>query len=144
MSIRKVWAVTTGEYSDYNVKFLATTRKVADAYIAARGGVGHGELNEPEEYDLVDKLPKSRTFYCRRVWVFADGDTKDYENSAFEGFDGIDSIAGRIHVSEINHPPARWGQPARWITIEGWDQTAVNKSYTERLARAKAELAVTP
>ncbi|GAC1654606.1 MAG: hypothetical protein NVS4B6_31110 [Mycobacterium sp.] len=59
MSAMKVWAVTSGSYSDYRVDLLFTTKELAEAYIASKQeGSRWSEPNDtPECFAIWDALP---------------------------------------------------------------------------------------
>lgn len=99
----KVYVVTAGEYSDYCIVGVTTTKEMADT-IASRYNNQHGFKNydysraNVEEYET-DKYEPLRT---NRLWIVHksfDGTPKELEMSASES-DDYEETVGKIYVSD--------------------------------------------
>lgn len=135
----KVWAVSSGSYSDYSVHFVCTRREDADAYVAGRGEIDR-ELFV-EEFNLLEQLPPSRTYYERAARIEApDGAVQELYDRAGEVFEGIDGEDAQVKGDEYDYPSYDSAPASRTVFAEGFDKTGVDKTYAERLARAKYDM----
>ncbi len=65
----KVYVVTAGEYSDYHIEAVYSTREKAELYVATHEG-------EIEEYDIDEPVMEGKAYYGVYAKFFADIDGK--------------------------------------------------------------------
>jgi hypothetical protein len=121
-----VYVVTEGTYSDYHVVAMFSTRKLAEAFIAADQARGYNDI---EEYTLLRTMPKrERVFVIERYWsqptIRRHNFLKwDFEAAPFNG-----------EREEANYQ--RWGSGERaWGTDEGLVEKAWKEAHAAEEAR---------
>ena len=145
----KVWAVSSGSYSDYQVHCLFTTKKAAKAAIAGEWGY---EAPFVEKFLLYEATPPSYVRRRMQLTVGVDGQPVSLWDRYTPEWDdttrhlGIDS-SGRhdLNVDEDYreaHPLAGITVPTHYLlTVSGNDPEQVAKVYGERKAALMARLA---
>ena len=79
--MRKVWAASTGSYSDYRVRCLFATREDAEKHISARKGGDKWDEGFLEEFVLYEagEQPEQVTYVTLQSTVKEDGSYEDPE-----------------------------------------------------------------
>lgn len=117
----KVYIVTSGDYSDYHIDRVFSTRE------RAREFVDHmGACYEIEEYDLDEETPRGVFGY--RVSIYEDHTEVELTDPAYDTYMRKDSL--------------RWEErflPHMIFVVEAKDAPHAVKIASERLARIKAE-----
>jgi hypothetical protein len=131
---RIVYAVSYGEYSDYGVHCLFTTRELAEAY---------GGADSVEEFELWDRQPAKFDYWEMHayvdpdeVWWFGDSQqhaavSKEPERTQLnESIHSLDHFA--LHVNET--------QPGRFfVKAEGADRERVKTAFEAAVAECRAK-----
>jgi hypothetical protein len=134
-----IYGVTEGDYSDYRVRALFTTEKLAQAHADAGGG------DSVESFSLYDRAPVRVTVYSIGARIWPDGDVTSESPDR-----GEPEIRKRV---EWEYGPL-WGptKPIReartlqapyagkdWIVrVDGTDRAKVMKAFRDRVAEARA------
>lgn len=116
----KVYVVSTGSYSDYNVVAVFADKALAEAHADEIGG------NEVEVYELVDVSPKRITIYNvsndtyhgrgeRHEWTYLSW---DYDRDSYRRAEVHEYDRGSFHG----------------IRVVGLNKAAVHKAYEDRAA----------
>lgn len=139
MKPKTVYAVTDGEYSDYRVLALFTTKKLADAHVEAAGG-------RVEPFLLFDHQPRKVTIYSISARIGPDGSV----TGEFSRPTGEPEIRSRVEWEYGNYEgvpkpimEARLLQAPYagkdWIVrVSGTDKAKILKSFHDRVAEGKA------
>lgn len=78
----KVYVVTAGEYSDYGIEKIFSTREKAQEYIDIVSAPGRQDFNDIQEWELDDfKVSKLYIQYCYTHSTFAADKVEVYNNS---------------------------------------------------------------
>ena len=132
MSLRKVWLVTSGEYSDYSVEGVFSTKENAEAFIKAFPKQ-YDSYHEPEEWPLdmgVDKIAKG----LKSFRVFLDFNTGElypnYSTRTEDAFEG-----------EFSTELTRLHNGGTIFTCNCWAKTSIHaiKIAHDKWAQAKSE-----
>lgn len=94
MDEKVIWAVSSGEYSDYRVNAVFSTKEKAEAYAARFNKLVRHRSDEygVEEYPLDPEMPEEG-LSCWLVFIEANGDIKRVDESGYS----FDSTICRIH-----------------------------------------------
>lgn len=128
---KQIWAVSSGDYSDYTVRYICDTEERANTLRVALEGAGyHGAYVEDFEY------------------VDADFDS----GIALEMSARVDILTGEVTAPSekeeawVVSPPDRaafWsrllGSPWGTLTVTGGDHTWVRKVFSERLVQIASD-----
>lgn len=141
MSKPKVYIVTRGEYSDYYIEKVFSTREAAEKYVA----IDSGKDDEPqiEEYDLedgsnirIDRMYKAVFFQVLKRW---DGT----EYVVFEMKYGTSPFPSDICVGRKADSGAVYKGISGYISVNKnmteADKEKVEKMVFDRVAKWKAE-----
>lgn len=80
--MKKVYVVTTGEYSDYSIEKIFSTREKAQEYINIVSVLGKEDFNDIQEWELDDfKVSKIYVQYCYTHSTFAADKIEIYGNN---------------------------------------------------------------
>lgn len=153
----KVYVVTRGSYSDYQIDRVFATRQLAGTWIDVMKG--HDRLNdEIEEFDVFEALPDvRRRYYIQSSWL----DQRRSKTGVAEWTEPVeqsewqvlldhphylyDDLSREIKVrvdDESNRDQAyrdKWGVGLH-ITVTGWDQERVRKAFGEVKAFETAKM----
>lgn len=135
MSYRPVWAVSSGEYSDYSVSLLFTTEELAEQHAERMNGQEGYRGHFVEEFQLWDETPPTYTVYYRHGLVRAAQVEQVVERS--DVYFGAPSAAERIRV----HTSDQTGPGSLYLNVYSTDLERLNKVWGERVAKIQAELA---
>lgn len=129
-----IYVVTSGQYSDYSIRGVFTTKENAQAYINAFSAK-YSEFNDVEEYELdqwVDEI--SRGLIHWRVIMYRDGSLHEVEKSEYPGFGG--DFEKGVHWMDR----AYWNPTQPWANFYVWSETqeAAIKIANERRIMALA------
>jgi hypothetical protein len=120
--VRTVYLVTDGEYSDYSVRAVATTKALAEEIKAA------AKFDRIEEMPLLDAMPTPYTLYVReRVG------RGDYERTEV-----VWPWDEWLHNVPKNGRPVYKKFPVGW-RVAGRDKAQVDKAWQDRDAQERAE-----
>jgi len=143
MSEHTIWAVSTGEYSDYSVNAIFERREDAEAAIAA-GFLG-GSYDKPEIQEMTfyaaGEQPVKRPLITYYGWVnVADGtvtrddDYRRDDNWVHPG------EKRRVDVTTDIRPWPRQGTASRMeLVVSGPATKRTHKVFTDALAKLRAE-----
>jgi hypothetical protein len=126
--MKTIWAASRGEYSDYRVHTLFTSRELAQQLADKIGGY-------VEEFQLWDELPSAFTVYERWGLVYAQHINN--ERAAARAHYGTPTPEQQMHV-EVG--PRIHSGDAHWLTVISTDRERVDKVWGERVAQLRAEL----
>lgn len=136
-----VWAVTTGSYSDYSVKVLFTSKKLAEQHVTALREIGYDSYDAGvEEMALLDAEPKRVRVYYRWARIDADGDVinERVEDSLDWEYGDLWGIPKPIMSARTYHAPA-YGKDTL-VEVRGSSKARVEKAYHDRIAQARAKI----
>lgn len=145
----KIYVVTAGEYSDYGICAVFSTREQAEKYCAC----GHGEY--VEEYDLdawgADGCEVVYRYHVQYPlcdaedvaephYLLKKNVEKDFQRIVNEG---IRSIPNGLTYNEWDHVTAEKAtyHPDRYVYLDHKDPELALKIVRDRIAKAKAEKA---
>lgn len=137
MNKRTVWGLTAGNYSDYRVLALFTTREAAvTAEEAHNADVGQwGEQGAIAEFDLYDELPEKDTVWRIEERIAEDGTTSGYSETSEARLPWNHGYFMPTRVQSEYYDHIR---PAR-LRVWGTDQQAVRQAFSDRKAQIRAE-----
>lgn len=139
---KRVWAVSSGSYSDYRVHAVFSSEEAADAVCAAENrGSSYGDYGV-EEYVLYDKAPERFVEYTVTVGRRPEDRFGDPTSAIDGGFYLWESERlvwpWEASTSKNMRPTAtRYGRDG--ITVRGRDAESVRKTVHDAIARVKAE-----
>lgn len=123
----KVYIVTAGEYSDYRIERVFSTKDKAQEYLNHLGNTHNASMGE---YILDKETPHGLFAYC--VYI----DEKDGSSSSeLVSFNKID---GYRRKNAFQYHDNRNGNKFYWFNIEARDATHAIKIASERLMQIKA------
>lgn len=132
----KVYIVTEGEYSDYHIEAVFSTRENAEKFIAARDTAYYLGDYEIEELDLDETQVETED---KIVYVYAVFHYGRHNNICVEN-------RFWIFKSKLGEFKRKWEKDKTWHG--GWEQIVVldepneekaRKIYADRIAKKKAE-----
>lgn len=144
MEPRTVYAMSSGEYSDYAIKALFETKELAEAAcIADKANDRYSSYddNRVETFYLYDEVPEPLTRYFMSVEIFDDG-TTGLESERAEA--GMPWSFWDDPVT--NRPQVRWHRPpyisnrGAVLSVWGSDLKGVQKAFSDRKYKILAEL----
>jgi hypothetical protein len=134
-----VWAVTEGDYSDYRVRCLFTTEKLAEQHKDNGGG------DTVEEFLLLDRLPVKKTIYSINARIRPDGSvTAEHRDGGEpEVRTSVEFEAGSYQgilkpIMEARTLQAPYAGKDWLVRVSGTDKAKVLKSFHDRVGQAKA------
>ena len=138
-----VWAVTTGSYSDYRVKTLFTSKKLAEAHAAALRGDSDGWDRDAtvEAFELFDAAPKRVSIHERWCRIDArDGEIVQERGEPRPQWEYGDLYgpAKPIMGARTFQAPA-YGKDTL-VEVVGASKARVEKAYRDRIAQARAKI----
>ena len=117
----KVYAVSSGFYSDYTVHVLFTDKALADAHAEATTG-------RVEEFEMLDKAPERFMVYSiSNSSLYGVGEEREW---AYSAWSYQSYLYKRVDLQE-------WGDAT--IQVTGTDHAAVRKTFYDRKAQRAAE-----
>ena len=137
----KIFALSSGSYSDYKVNALFRNEDDAKAVIATQD---YGF--EIEEYDLFEETPKRRMLYH----ITASRRNNGLRwTSEIEGGWRLAEWDRLVWPWDCSHPknlrakitykaPSNYGYDNLWFTVEGWDGEACRKVVYDTITKLKA------
>lgn len=117
-----MWAVCSGEYSDFSIEFLVPTEEMANAICSA--GRGPYERYYAREYDVIDELPEPALSAKLGCAVMADGTIIELEPVELKWYPGLPYYAAP-HASVSVRPLIDILKPVL-VTPEGREYEASN------------------
>jgi hypothetical protein len=131
----KVFAMSSGSYSDYSIDALFTTRKLAEAAVTATKESYKGPF--VEEFELYDHIPEIVTVYGVIQDLFDDGvagRANEWEDSGREWEDAEKYAEGGSSRPRFRFIRASCyaGMGGR-LEIEGRNHDHVMKAYHDRM-----------
>lgn len=140
---KMIYVVTSGEYSDYGIRAIFTTREKAEAYVAWKNG--------PEDEDVWDGSEYRIEEYEEDSEVEKDTGTFVCEFTYHEGSDPADYHGGYVHwkCDEVVQPPTAIvdqrertykDPPVPYLTVVGYGPSSKHalRSALETLRAIKA------
>ncbi len=137
----KVFAMSSGSYSDYSVDALFTTRELAEAAVVA---TKKEDYSEPfvEEFELYDHLPDKVTVFVASQDLLDDGRFGEIEEESESGYEWEDAERYAEHGSSrpkfAFYRAPRYESKGGGLRIEGRDRDSVMKAYHDRMREWKA------
>jgi hypothetical protein len=132
MTMRKVWAVSSGEHSDYSVGLLFTSEELAAQHAERMSQRDRYDDHRVEEFQLWDSAPPAYVLHCRRGHVTAGGVNQEQSWT-------INDIGAPDQPLEVR--VSRLVDGGHWLNVAALDPERVAKVWGERVARIRAELA---
>lgn len=134
MARKHVWAVSSGEYSDYRVLAICDSKKRAEA-IAAQDESGYGSAFV-EKIPYWDTDPRVRTVYGRECVITKAGEVKDEQVRDRDEHEVYALWTSRMVPSTVRwvRAPMYDGKAGR-LEVYGTSKTRVLKAYSEHIAR---------
>lgn len=132
------WAVSTGEYSDYNVMCVCDTKERAETIAATYNGDSSYESARVEAFRLISSDPQRVTLHRRSVILYDDGTVRDERHWL--------SMCWDFELDPIDDGPVRW----RWVrapiyqgkggrlNVWGTDGERVARVFSDRRAQLLA------
>ena len=137
-----VWAVTTGSYSDYRVKVLFPTQKLAEQHAndLRNDRSGWDRDASVESFKLLDREPKRIRVFYRWARINTGGDVIDDRNE-----DSLDWEYGDLWGVPKPIMSARTYQAPAYkqdtlVEVRGSSKARVEKAYHDRIAQARAKI----
>jgi hypothetical protein len=146
--MRRVWSLSSGSYSDYQVLALFTTKKLAEAALVAHQAEEEYPEARVEEFTLYDEVPERATVYLIVSVLWDDGretasqlwgDSKPGVLTSTTKLPWNHWYRGTPRVkSSFVRAPVYKNQGGR---LEAWgtDEQAVKQAFSDRKARIVAE-----
>lgn len=142
MSERKVWAITTGAYSDYSVRALFSSKRAAKQAAEANNKDEDGwhRDTEIEVFYLYDEVPVKVTEFFYQVEIWDDGRVTNERNHAttclpWNHLWGLPKA--RPDVRYVRAPMYR--DKGGRLEVRGTDEQAVKQAFSDNKARLLAE-----
>lgn len=137
----QMWAVATGQYSDYRVLCVCDSKERAEQVAAALRADSDGDRSDArvESMPFVDYDPEKVTVFHMTVTVWDDGtvdeDREPWSTSEwpFDQWEPLDRVAWRWVRA-----PMHKGNGGR-LDIRGTDRARVRRVYSDRKAQLLAE-----
>lgn len=145
MSRTKVWALTTGSYSDYSIKALFTKKRLAKAAMlvnkADSEAWSYGDENV-ETFYLYDEVPEPSTTWYYQANLWDDGTVTEERltsTTALPWNHWWGEGTERPHVRYVRAPihQNRGGR----LEVRGSDEQAVKQAFSDNKARIRVERA---
>lgn len=130
----KVYIVTTGSYSDYQIQRVLTDKERAEKLVAAWNATsfcGEAEVQEWETDEQSDTLA--------RQWVEGEDELSCYEWTPLGDFEQVYDIDGWTY--EGDHPGKATVIEAtdRFVRVIGTDEMAVRKTIYDTVTQIRAQ-----
>ena len=122
----KVYAATSGEYSDYRVRHIFAREEDARAYALG---------DDVEEFELREGPVEVRSWHTLR-WDAGKPDRKA-EGGLSAGNPWTYSQR-RDFGGNAQHAEHEWAGNGLWLLVSGWDPHLVRKVYSEQRAQYEA------
>jgi hypothetical protein len=128
-----VYAVNSGEYSDYHIDAIFTTREIAEKYMQTFKKEGYGGYNDIEEWELdrwMTEIDQGLTHY--RVIMYRSGNVHSVVISEYP-----DHSNGKVNWMDR----AYWNPSEPWANFYVWarDKEHAVKIANERRIQALAQ-----
>lgn len=138
-----VWAVTTGSYSDYRIKALFTSKKLAEAHAAALRGDQDGWDRDAsvESFELFEAAPRRVPIHerwCRLHAVTGEVVAERVDARPQWEYGDLYGPAKPIMGARTFHAPA-YGKDTL-VEVIGASKARVEKAYQDRIAQARAKI----
>ena len=139
---KKMWSLSSGHYSDYSVKALFATKKMAEDAVRL-DKADKDSFNDPyvESFDVHDELPDFVTVYFMTENLWDDGTTSAFRSDAMTHLPWNHywdyGKMGRPKVDFIRAPMHN-GKGGR-LEVRGTDEQAVKQAFSDNKARILAE-----
>ena len=139
---KKMWALSSGSYSDYRVKVLFASKKLAEEAVRADNAdkESWGE-SFSEVFEVYDTVPEMVTVHVWQEAIYDDGTTSDFRASAHSHlpwnhyWDYAEN--GRPKVRFVRAP--MYHNRGGRLEVSGTDEQAVKQAFTDNKARILAE-----
>jgi hypothetical protein len=120
-----VWAVSSGEYSDYSVSAVFATEELANQ--AAREASVSYSSYRVEEFPFFDRPARVRIRYSKSY--MSDGSTQESTEVVPEWNGWGEEIKG---WTWDRHPGTKYATAV--VRVQGYDKERVDKSFADRLS----------
>lgn len=128
---KTIWAVSSGEYSDYGVDAVFASRELAEGYVRIltenTSHLSYGDDRRIEEFTYYDALPDWKVILVARQTI---GDSpREYVERTWVSWEGETQVKANLweHRGSVD------------IHVEGTDHQRVRKVFSEKLAQVKAD-----
>ncbi len=137
----KVYAISEGSYSDYRVRAIFKTRKLAEEAIARARTVSRydDDWNEVEEYDLYDQVPQPITTYRLTQDLWDDGTEGPEYRTVSTAMPWDWDVAPRRPEVRFVRAPIHRDKGGR-LEVAARTEAAARKAFRDRKARWRAEV----
>lgn len=144
---KKIWALSSGVYSDYTVHALFTTKELAEQAAEVHRGHEDYRYEEPrvEEFYLYEEIPERVTIYKYQTNIWDDGTETDVRQNFETGFPWQHWRAVVRVRSRYVRAPFHNDRGGR-LEVWGTDEKAVAKTFSDKRAMimAATDSGVTP
>jgi hypothetical protein len=129
----KVFAMSSGEWSDYGIDALFTTRDLAEEAIRAKSAADRYVV---EEFELYDRIPEKVTLFSVYETLLDDGSTEDFSEDVESGYPWDNSEwfaengSDRPTFKSLRAPYLN-GRGVR-VVVSGRSREKVMKAYHDR------------
>lgn len=146
MSEQTVWGLTTGSYSDYQVRALFTTRELAEQAVEAHNATDRYSWDgaSVEAFTFYDYVPEQVTVWTYVVTIWEKGANKG--KVAGEDLRSETDYPWKFHYDETPtrrpqvqfiRAPVHRGLGGR-LVVRGTDEQAVKQAFSDNKARILA------
>lgn len=142
---KRVWAMSSGVYSDYRVHAVFTSKAAAEkAAKLNESDRPYGEEGRVEEFELFDECPTHQTVFKVDCYLFEDGTTKfDEEVETMLPWNHWEKpyLNGRARLKKRDWRTTH-NEPRRhmFVWAYGWTHESAMKAVADRVAMEKAKL----
>ena len=125
-----IYIVTSGEYSDYCIEAVFSTKEKADAFLVDRYGAE--QYGRYEVWEIDAEWEPYVDYLNMTVTVYPNGEIEERESAG---------KSATAPACESRKPWRReWGRPSVGANVWGRDLARVRKRYSELRAQAQAEM----
>jgi hypothetical protein len=136
MAARTVWLVGAGEYSDYSIAALFSTKEAGERYVEIKNAGTLNWYTGPDEYTVFDDVPESRDYLEVTTRIRRDTRDKPWETVQPE-IPGIDVADFEVDVTIAVHGVNAL-MDAIFVKVRGFNFERVRKVSSERTAHVVA------
>jgi hypothetical protein len=131
MTVRTVWAITSGSYSDYSIRLICDSKEVAEAQAELWNGLtcDNGEFSV-EEFPCTDSLIPRSAYYMHQVYDLPGGYGEyGHVNVFLPGERPPESLADQVIVTD----PFSAGGGKGAISVTG--RSSMSAERTRKIAQ---------
>jgi hypothetical protein len=131
MTKKTMWAIASGEYSDYSVSAVFATEELAEQAVEAANQDREWDRYRIEELPYFDRPARTRVRYTHSL--MSDGNSAESGEVVPEWSGWGEEIQGFTWAYNAGSPYV-----SRLVTVSGYDKEQVDKAFSERVAQYHA------